>query len=830
MQRIALLLVGIIFFISGALALVYEVTWARMLAREFGSDAVAIAIVVAVFMLGLGLGARLAGRLGDRLRNPLRAYGFLEIGLSLYVLASPLLIGLFLPVLGLLGHGAIENIWLLNGARAVLGLLVLLPPTLLMGAGLPLVIRFAMDMARNGPSAAVGLYAINIVGAVVGVLAAGFWLLPVMGMTSLLQMAALANLVLGLCVLALSRSVEDSSRSRRDVPATTEGAMGQGGMNLVAAVFLVGLASMACQLAWTRVIVLVVGGSAYAFATILAVFLVGLGLGAWLATVIARKSADRVVIWFLGAGLAAIIAVFVSTMVLPTLPGFFLEHFDPDLADSRWSLLQTQVLVAAALFLAPVVFMGMLFPLILRVALATMDRPADVTGKLYLANTAGCVVGAMAAGLALIPAIGILPTLLIAIGAICYAVLLVHSGSTGLRAQVALGAVLIAGYGAGWFVVPPWNALVMASGISEYARAYQQFSSDDLAARLAQRSELLYYRDGRTATVSVMRNLRRSDLYIATNGKVDGSSDFDMPTQKLSAHLPMLIHADPRDVAVVGMGTGSTAGSASLHPEVERIDVIEIEPAMVEGARWFAQYNHRVHEHPNVNIRMTDGRLHLSLSSNQYDVITSQPSNPWIAGVASLFTREYFELGARALKPDGVFAQWIQVYDMSPDNLRSVVRTFNEVFPYTWLSVTIPGSDVLLVGSGRPIELDPERITERMAHDPVRQDLVSHGVEIRNAWELLSRVWIGPQEIERFAGDARVHHDDWPFLMYEAPLTRYEDTRETNMQLIADSASGLVGPLTEAGLTAEDTEQLVSAYLRFVPTELMWPAPLPEPD
>jgi spermidine synthase len=830
LQRLVLPLVGIIFFISGALALVYEVTWARMLAREFGSDAVAIAIIVAVFMLGLGLGARLAGRMGDSVRNPLRIYGFLEIGLSLYVLASPWLIGMFLPVLGLLGHGAIENIWLLNGARVLLGLLVLLPPTLLMGAGLPLVVRFAIDVARNGPSAAVALYAINIVGAVAGVLAAGFWLLPVMGMTSLLQLAALANLGLGLCVLAVSRLYDPTSRPRLRDSEPADRTTGQSGLNLVAAVFLVGLASMACQLAWTRVIVLIVGGSAYAFATVLAIFLVGLGLGAWLAAGIARMSDDQVIRWFLGAGLAAVAAMFVSTMVLPLMPGLFLDYFDPDLADSRWALLQIQVLVSAALFLAPVTFMGMLFPLILRVGLADHDRSADVTGRLYLANTAGCVVGALAAGLAMIPAIGILPTLLIAIGAICYAVLLIHSGAGSLRTQIAVAVVLIAGYGVGWFLVPPWNAQVMAGGISEYARAYQQIPSGNLAADLAQRSELLFYRDGRTATVTVSRNTSSRAKFIATNGKIDGSTSFDMPTQKLSAHLPLLLHPSPRDVAVVGLGTGITAGTVTLYPEVEQVNVIEIEPAMVEGSRWFARYNHRVHDHRKVNIRVADGRLHLMLSSGKYDVITSEPSNLWIAGIANLFTREFFELGARALRPDGIFAQWIHVYDTSPDNLQSVVRTFQEVFPHTWLSVTIPGSDLLLIGSRQSIDLDPERMARRMTHDPIRQDLASDNVEIHDVWDLLSRIWLSPEEVVRFAGEARIHRDDWPFLMYEAPLTRYEDTRATNMRMIAEPASGLIVPLIEEGLPAEDAERLLSAYLHFVPPALMWSAPMPDTD
>ncbi len=821
MQRIGLLLVGVIFLFSGAFALVYEVTWARMLAREFGSDAVSIAIVVSVFMLGLGVGARIAGVWGDGFRNPLRIYGYLEILLGFYVLISSWLIGFFAPFLGLLGHGAIENPWILNSARTLLGMALLLPPTLLMGASLPLLVRFAADVAKHAPAAIIGLYAINIAGAVVGVIAAGFWLLPAMGMTSVLWIVAIANIVMGLLVLVLSTHFTDAHVSRSGRKPTAEPLhVASTELTLPLAAMLVGVASMACQLAWTRVIVLIVGGSAYAFSSVLAVFLAGLGLGAGLAAFSTRWSGERTLLFFGLAGLLSVITIFASTVVLPLLPGFFLTSFDADLAGTRLGLLNLQIIIAAALFLLPATFMGMLFPLILRIGLGDLIRPANETGKLYLANTFGCVAGALLTGFVLIPMVGILPTLLIAIGILCYSMILVQSRGGHPVLQVTMAVLLMGAYGGGWFLVPPWNSQVMASGLSEYARAYQRVDASLLGEELARRSELLFYRDGQTATVTVSRDrlLLSNELHIATNGKIDGSSHGDMPTQKLIAHLPILLHKKPRNVAVIGMGTGVTAGSATLYKEVENVSVIEIESAMVEGSKLFSAVNHRVHDHPKVSIRVTDGRLHLRLSSEAYDIIVSEPSNPWIAGIASLFSEEFYRLGAEALLEGGIFAQWLQVYNMDPDNIRSVIGTFQGVFPHTYVAVSIIDSDLLLIGSESPIEIDFQSVAARINQAAVSADLADPMVGINTIHELLARIWLVPEDLPRLVNDARQHRDDWPFLMYEAPLSRYLGSNEANTRMVAEGAGSLfrLSGFRDS-LTSEDFEALLQAYWHFVP-------------
>ncbi len=825
--RFALPVIALIFFVSGAFALVYEVTWARMLSREFGSDAVAIAIVVAVFMLGLGLGARLAGHWGDGLRRPLATYGRIEILLSLYVMASPWLIGAFSSLLVSTGDAALHNVWALNSLRTLLGLLVLLPPTLLMGATLPILARFVASVARRVPAGILALYALNVLGALVGCLAAGFLLLPTMGMNQLLVLVAGANLALGLAALLLSRRIgegEGETRLPDPVVSTTEV---PAGLNLVLAVGLSGAASMLCQIAWTRSVILVVGGSAYAFASVLAVFLAGLGAGALLVSLLTRYFDGRARDAFMICAILGAAAIIGSTFVLPGLPGMFLEHFSAEQVASRGGLMAFQLIIAGLLVFLPAVFMGMLFPLGLRIALGDGRQAAMETGRLYLSNTAGCVIGALLAGLVLIPLVGVLATLLIAVGLIAYCALLVQAEVRSQKMQAALGVALALGYGAGWYVTPAWDAQLMASGISEYVRSYQGMDAQALPMEVARRNELLFYQDGLTATVTVTRDRvsRNRDLYIATNGKIDGSSHFDMPTQKLSAHLPLLIHPAPEKVAVIGLGTGVTAGSATLHESVQRVDVVEIEPAMVEGARFFSEFNHGVLESDKARMLVTDGRLHLMRSPSAYDVVISEPSNPWIAGVASLFTEEFYRIGADSLRDGGIFLQWLQVYDMEFDDIRSVLNTFQAVFPYTYVAMTLVDADLLFIGSGQPLSLDPGRLEARMSEPVIALDLADPWVGVESVEQLLSRIWLAPTQVRSLAESAPLHRDDWPFLMYRAPLTRYRNARRENTAAIAGAAAGLLPELSKRGVEPERLKALSRAYDDYVPRSLRWPEP-----
>jgi spermidine synthase len=359
----------------------------------------------------------------------------------------------------------------------------------------------------------------------------------------------------------------------------------------------------------------------------------------------------------------------------------------------------------------------------------------------------------------------------------------------------------------------------MTSGMYKYAGAYTAEDASTLSDTLTEKQELLFYEDGLTATITVLRDKEDQELFIATNGKIDGSSGSDMPTQRLAAHMPLLLHPDPRRMAIVGLGTGCTLGSASLHG-LERLTCLEIEQAMVDGARLFAEHNQAVLDNPHAEVLVTDGRLFLQLHLDTFDIVTSEPSNPWLAGVSHLFTQEFYELGARALREGGVFAQWVQLYGLGPDMLRTAMRTFGEVFPHVYVFSTLPYSDLLLLGSQEPLDFDLRRLEARLEEAAIADDLRDERVGIRSALGLVSRLRMGPEAFRAFVGEGPLHRDDLPLISYEAPRDLYRDTAVLNWQELGRHAPGVAPYLTglpdDPGARARAWVTLAACYRRFL--------------
>jgi spermidine synthase len=774
------------FFLSGATGLVYEVAWTRSLTLVFGSTTFAVSTILAAFMAGLGAGAVVVGRLVDRWAHPLLLYALLELGIAGAALALPLVLPGLVPLYRALWEQYHLSFVTVSFYRFGILSLLLLVPTLLMGGTLPALVRHLQRHGRALGSEAGVLYGVNTLGAVVGAGAAGFALLPWLGLQKTTALAAAVNLAIGAVALGLSRAeramrpTPEPSRLRADNP----GAGGRRGVLAVCA--LSGFVALLSEVAWTRGLTLVLGSSTYAFTVMLVTLLAGVAAGSLVTARLLPHTPD---LFRTLACLQAAIAVasLVGAHLFAELPVFYLYLFRA-VSGVPALLVGGQFALAALIMLPPALLMGAVFPVVVQLIGGPSRGVGEPVGRAYAANTAGAVLGAFLGGFLLIPTIGIAWTLTVAI-AVSLAVapgLLILSGRHWRGASVT--AALLLALPA---LAPRWEALTMSSGVYKEAALYLSLypSPREVFVRLLPQFRLLYYREGPAATVTVTERPSLEDhrhLALAIDGKVDASTAGDMPTQVLSGHLPLLLHRRPETVLVVGLASGVTLGAVTRHP-VRQVTAVEIEPAVVEASRLFAPFNHHPLADPRVRLIVDDARNVLLLSRDRYDVIISEPSNPWMSGPAKLFTREFFELGRRRLEPGGLFVQWLQLYGMAEPSLKTLLRTFQAVFPH--LLVFQPNAgDLLLVGGLDPVRVRVPQAEDRISNAPVRADLARVGV--RDLLDLLTRFRAGDAEVSAYAGAGPLNTDDNALVEFSAPWELYLDTAARNAEALARAGGG----------------------------------------
>lgn len=781
-----------LFFCSGLSGLVYEVLWTRRLTLTFGHSVLAASTVVTAYMLGLAAGSLWAGRRVDRSTGSrgtfLTTYAWLEIGIALWAGASPwLLIGIDQLWFGLAAAGwSSLGLWL---AAFLAALAALTPPTLLMGATLPVLSRALVGESRQLGRSLSWLYGVNTLGACAGAGLAGWFLLPAFGLTTSLLITAGLNLGLG----ALAWLLGWAWPGQTTLPPTLREEVASSSPTALAApaMALAGLASMALQLGWTRALAQLLGSSVYAFSTTLAVFLAGLGLGGALFSVLPASRHPRS--WHLGLTLFLTgVAAAGSYLVLGWLPGLALQLNRFVRPDILGTVLPTAGL-AALVILPPTLLMGLALPL----ASALEARRRDALGRglsaVYSANTAGCIAGAALAGLVAIPFLGVQTTLKLAALVYLGAALLVWP-----RAWPALipGLAVLA--------LPAWNLALVANGPGVY--------SDFLARTKA--SDTLrpptFYRDGLSSTVTV-NVYGPNQQALRVNGKVDASLGLpDVQTMLLLGYIPPTYHDRLRKVVVIGLGSGFTLRALANLPMLERLDCVELEPAVVEAGRYWAGYNGRVLEDPRLKLSLTDGRTFIQASREKFDMIASEPSNPWIAGVANLYTREFYLSCAHRLEPGGLMAQWVQLYGLAQQDVHSILRTFFEVFPHGAVWQTSSG-DLLLIGSLSPLHFDLARLEKLAAGSPaIRRDLAA--IQLYRPGMLLGH-YLGEREAFYAAfGAAPRNTDDRPRLEFTAPFGLFRDNTEANL-LSLDVARGGRSPLPP-GLAPTPSRLIEAAHGR----------------
>ncbi|MBI4573763.1 MAG: fused MFS/spermidine synthase [candidate division NC10 bacterium] len=801
------------FLISGAVGLIYEVLWIRLLGLVFGHTVFAVTTVLASFMGGLGLGSYLFGRIADRSTHLLRFYGSLEIGIGAYCLALPTLLGwvseLYLWVSRSLELGYIA----FSAVQFVLVALLLIVPTCLMGATLPVLARFFVrEETTLGRQVGI-LYSVNTLGAVFGALLAGYWLVPALGIQTTIRLAVVLNVGVGGLVLvferhlqrlaALQAAAKPATATEFNAPAAGPAPALTWPARVVAVGFgASGAASMIYEVTWSRALTLSIGSSTYAFTAMLVAFLCGIAGGSWAFAALAGRRRVQ-----LGTfGLLQITIGLCGVALLPMfgrMPIWFLELFQ--FSQAAWFVQSIQFGVSFAVMLLPTLFIGATFPCAVRILARGVDRIGNDTGWIYAVNTAGAILGTVLAGFVGVPLLGIQWTMRIGIWVnlvIGVGVLLAARRPGGaLLRGLALGTAGAAV--AGTIVLPSWDPALMSSGVAIYGPRYLPLIRAGEFGRSDRQAEVIYYRDGISATVSVHRD--GPGLSLRVNGKTDAGNTSDMHTQLFSGHIPMLLHPNPKRVLVIGLGSGVTAGAVAQYP-VDQIDIIEIEPAVAEAARFFERENRNVLADPRVRMIISDGRTFLLNARIPYDVIISEPSNPWIRGLATLFTREFYGLVRSRLAPDGIMLQWIQGYGIAPEDLRMVAATFHSAFPDSTLWTTMLG-DNFLVGAAGPLLFPLARIQARYDASPVlREDFARVG--LHSPVGLLADHLLGGQDLARYAGQGALNTDDTLWLEFSAPRSLYDiGIAELNHRILSSYRSASLPPLTPADHARADTPE-----------------------
>lgn len=759
----------LLFVGSGAAALVYEIVWFQLLQLVIGSSAVSLGVLLATFMGGMCLGSLVLPRLVSTRYHPLQVYAVLEIGTGVF----GLLVLFLMPWVGRVYSAQVGYGFAGLLLRGLVCGVCLLPPTVLMGATLPVAARW-LKATPKGVSWVGLLYSGNTAGAVLGCLLAGFYLLRVYDTATATFVAAALNGLVAATALVLASLGPNviSSDESLEVAATRT----RGSWVVYLAIALSGCCALGAQVIWTRLLSLILGATVYTFSIILAVFLFGLWIGSGAAALLSHRLARprlllggcQMLLTLAMAWAAYVVSQFLPYWPIePTLPSSLGVAFQLDLLRSLWAILPAACLWGAS------------FPLALAATALNSEDPARPVAGVYAANTIGAIVGALATSLWLIPSIGTQRTqqLLITLSAVTALLVLTplawSSGPSAILGHesrrltpLSIGRLATLAASAGLAVLLAMTVAPIP-GLSIACGRY-------VASCIGER-QVLYAGEGMNSSVAVTAGPDGARIF-HVSGKAEASTaPSDMRLQRMLGNIPALLHAAPRSVLVVGFGAGVTAGSFVPYPEVERLVICEIEPLILQHvANYFAEENYRVLNDPRVAVIEDDARHYLLTTQETFDIITSDPIHPWVKGAAALYTKEYFELVKRHLNPGGVVAQWVPLYDSDPDVVKSQIATFFDVFPNgtIWSNYgTAQGYDVVLLGQSGATTIDLDAIQQtlnRADHQLVAASLREVGFS--SALELLA-TYVGQEsDLRPWLKDAGINRDRNLRLQYLAGL------------------------------------------------------------
>ncbi len=771
----------LIFCLSGASALAFQVLWKRQLTLLLGGSAIAVSTILATFMGGLGLGGWLGGRLADRVKQPLRYYALAELLIGLSALATPFLLSVSGSVyLGLYDAFGGDRTWV-TMSRAFSAGIILLVPTTLMGATLPFMARFYIRRIDTLGRGLGSLYGINIFGGVLGAALTGYYVILAVGVWNTFLLAVAVSLVASLAAFALSFvRVEPGDSGAQQVPAAADASSGRTGLAVgstvrldppapgpagpslllpltLVAFFISGFTGLAYEVLWTRALQFAIGSSVFAFTTVLVVFLLGLFLG----SVLAGRIADRLesplgfVGWVQLLGGATMVAAFFFVDNLPHLTKIVVDQLG---AGNVFADAVTKIVPTAAVLIVPTVLLGFSFPILMKIRADHLSTLGRRLGVAYAINTAGAILGSLLAGYLLLPAIGLTKSIYaIALLNVLMAMALFASAARFSQRRLLVPATGVA-------------AVALVTGI---VLVDPRPLVENLAVVQEGETETLYYEEGHTATVAVLReetetgSFKNLQLYINLLGA--SVTDWRYHHQQyytMLAILPTALHPDPRHVFVAGLASGVTTGAAALDERTEKVTCVEISPEVIRAAPFFDEFNFSVCENPRVRILADDARAYLATTQESYDLLISDCFLSAVTGTAALYSKEYFELCRSRLAPGGYMS--IGVGGLGGSD-RTVARTFCEVFPYVATFFLREGSwynRTFLLGANEPFALEEDAMNAALAQPTLRAEMERYG--IGSLRELKSAYFCDREPLLSIIEDSEVCTDDLPVIDFRA--------------------------------------------------------------
>lgn len=772
------LIISVIFVISGIAGLIYQIVWFKYLSLFLGNTTYAQMTVLATFLGGLAFGNFLFGKKSENFKNPIRVYSLLELSIGMYCLLYPVLSSFVgnLFISSVSGSNISVPSFRFSALRILVSAALLFLPATAMGGTLPVLSNFFVEKLNDARKEIAALYFLNSFGAVVGVVFAGFVFIKEFGLDLTIYITAIINLLAGIIGFILSRGPgAQSTESFLNTEALAEN-FNQDKTKIGLVVTIVagisGFSALLYEMVWVRLLINFFGSSTYAFSIMLLAFISGITAGSFIISQSYLKKFNyvKLIAFFQGAIAFSTMLVLLFYDRLPYLLLKVAALFSRSSASFEL-FLAVEFIICFLMMLFPTLFMGMSLPVAAEIVSIYNKKIGVSVGNVFSANTAGTVIGVIVTGLILIPLLGIKSTFEVGILFNIAASLLLIIYSRFFSTLKKIVFVFIYGVTFLLYLVlfPSWNKGLLIGGVfrslgSPSPNSFEEFSKS------FNDEKIIFYEEGINATVAVGQSLTNPEnRRLIINGKPDASTFYDMPTQVLLGQIPMMLHANPQKVFVVGFGSGTTIGSVLAHP-VKKVVCAEISKEVISAAEYFKKENRNCINDPRLKVVNEDAVSLLKLSNENYDVIISEPSNPWIAGIGNLFSKEYFEKCSEKLNNNGIMVQWFHLYEADDDVVKLVLNTFSSVFPYSqlWSSVA---NDIILVGSKNDISFSPELLIKKFNSHLIKNDFKR--IKIFSPFGFLFCQVSSPRGFFTMADAVPVNTEKHPLLEFWAPKAFY---------------------------------------------------------